>query len=172
MTTSGRTTTLERYDRGLGDAVRDRVGARRRLADLFAIAADVMSPAYRVLVVTLILWRPTRSRGLRALVGAVLAALVAKRLRDEIARPRPGARTEGGLPSRHAAASVAIAAILAERRKGLGLPMALITAIGLMGRITTGDHDPADIISGALLGGTVARLVLRLSGRRAPVAAE
>lgn len=170
MTTAGRTTTLERYDRELGDAVRDSVGARRRLAELFAIAAEVMSPAYRVLVLSLILWRPTRARGVQALAGAVVAALIAKRLRDEIARPRPGTRTEGGLPSRHAAAAVAIAVILAERRKGLGLPMAVVTAIGLMGRITTGDHDPADIISGALLGGTVARLVLRVSRRHGPTA--
>ncbi len=168
MTSPGLNATLDRYDRDLGGRLRVRVGARRQMAGLFGLAADVMSPAYRVLVLTLILWRPTRARGLRALVASVLAALIAKRLRDAIRRPRPGCRPEGGLPSRHAAAAAAIAVVVSERRAGLGLPMALITAVGLVGRVTTGDHDPADVISGAVLGGIVARGVVWITaGRRA-----
>jgi hypothetical protein len=171
MSAEGLNTTLERYDRGLGDAARRRIGARRGLSDALGIAADVMSPAYRVAVLTLILWRPTRARGIRALAAAVAAALIAKRLRDAIARPRPGARTEGGLPSRHAAASVAIAAVVARRRAGVGVVVAFVTALGLLGRVTTGDHDPADVVSGALLGGLVARVVLWATERsRAPEA--
>ena len=44
--------------------------------------------------------------------------------------------------------------------------MAVITAIGLSGRISTGDHDPADVVAGALLGGVVARVVARLGRSR------
>jgi membrane-associated phospholipid phosphatase len=172
MTSLGLNATLDRYDRELGESLRGQVGARRRLAEVCGLAAGVMSPAYRILVLTLILWRPTRARGLRALAAAVLAASIAKRLRDTIRRPRPGTRPGGGLPSRHAAASVAIAAVLTERRTGLGLPMALITAIGLLGRVATGDHDPGDVIAGVVLGGIVARVMIRITGRRRANAAD
>jgi membrane-associated phospholipid phosphatase len=158
--------TIDRLDRELGARLRDRVAARPRVARALAIAADVMSPAYRVIVVVLILWRPTRMRGVRALIAAASAALIAKRMRDAIDRPRPGLRAEGGLPSRHAAAAVAIAGIVAERRRALGLPMAAITAVGLTGRISSGDHDPVDVVAGALLGGIVARVVGRLGRSR------
>lgn len=157
---------ISRLDRKLGASLRSRLAGRGRIARFLAVAAGVMSPVYRVMVLALILWRPTRMRGVRALIGAVAAALIARRMRDEIDRPRPGARPEGGLPSRHAAAAVAIAGIIAERRRGLGLPMAVITAIGLSGRISTGDHDPADVVAGALLGGVVARVVARLGRSR------
>jgi len=158
--------TFDRLDREVGARLRSRIAGRGRVARTLAVAGGVMSPVYRVLVLVLILWRPTRTRGVRALVAAASAALIARRLRDEIARPRPGVRPEGGMPSRHAAAAVAIAGIVAERRRGLGLPMGVITAIGLTGRISTGDHDPADVIAGALLGGIVARVVARLGRPR------
>jgi membrane-associated phospholipid phosphatase len=158
--------TFNRLDRELGASLRTRVAGRRRTARSLAIAAAAMSPVYRVVVVALILWRPTRMRGVRALVAAAFAALIARRMRNQLARPRPGARPEGGMPSRHAAAAVAIAGIVAERRPGLGLPMAVITAVGLTGRISTGDHDPADVLAGALLGGVVAGVVARVSRGR------
>jgi len=164
--------TFDRFDRELGTRLRERVADRSRLARTLALAADVMSPLYRLVVLVLILWRPTRVRGLRALVAAVAAALIAKRMRDGIARQRPGLRTDGGLPSRHAAAAVAIAGIVAQRRRALGLPMAAITAVGLMGRISSGDHDPVDIIAGAVLGGVVARVVGGLGRTRSADAAD
>jgi len=157
--------TFDRLDRELGARLRGRLGGRGCLARTLALAADAMSPLYRFAVLVLILWRPTRVRGVRALVAAVVAALIAKRIREGVARPRPGVRVEGGLPSRHAAAAVAIAGVIAERRRGLALPVAVITAVGLAGRITTGDHDPADVVAGAVLGGVVASVVARV-GRR------
>jgi len=166
MTNPDAQAPFDRYDRRLGAFLRARLNARASVARVLAGAANTMSPAFRVLVAILILWRPTRRRGLRALVAAVLAALLAKRLRDDIARPRPGARIEGGMPSRHAAAAVAIASVLADRRRGTGLPLAVITALGLAGRLSTGEHDPADLVAGALLGRGVARLVTRISAPR------
>ncbi len=158
--------TLDRLDRALGARLRDRLAGRSRVGRALAIAADAMSPLYRFVVLVLILWRPTRVRGVRALVAAVSAALIAKRMREAIARPRPGQRAEGGLPSRHAAAAVAITGIVAQRRRGLGLPMAAITAFGLMGRISSGDHEPADVVAGAVVGGLVARVVGRVGRSR------
>ncbi len=160
--------TINRLDRELGARMRGRVARRGRFARTLAVAGGVMSPLYRIMVLALILWRPTRMRGIRALIGAVAAAMIARRMRDGIARPRPGVRAEGGLPSRHAAAAVAIAGIVAERRRRLSLPMAVITAIGLSGRISTGDHDPADVVAGAVLGGVVARVVARVGRSRSP----
>jgi membrane-associated phospholipid phosphatase len=168
MLTRGLQTTLGRYDRELGASLREQVSTRQRVHTTFGLAADVMSPAYRFVVLLLIVWRPTRAQGLRALIAAALAALIAKRIRDELARPRPGARSDGGLPSRHAAAAVAIATVLADHRPRLGLPMAMVTAFGLMGRISTGDHDPADVLAGALLGAVIGRVVLLVPGVRRP----
>jgi len=163
--------TINRLDRELGARMRGRVARRGRIARTLAVAGGTMSPLYRIMILALILWRPTRMRGIRALIGAVAAAMIARRMRDGIARPRPGGRAEGGLPSRHAAAAVAIAGIVAERRRRLGLPMAVITAIGLSGRISTGDHDPADVVAGAVLGGVVARVVARMGRSRSPAPA-
>lgn len=159
---------FNRYDRKLGAALRAHVNARPSVARALAGAAQAMSPAYRVLVAIMIVWRPTRMRGVRALIAAVIAALLAKRLRDGIARPRPGDRTDGAMPSRHAAAAVAIASVLADRRRGVGPPLAIVTALGLVGRISTGDHDPADLVAGALIGRGVAGLVVRVAAPRAP----
>jgi len=61
---------------------------------------------------------------------------------------------------------LAIAGIVAERRRALGLPVAAITAVGLMGRISSGDHDPGDVVAGAILGGIVARVVGGVGRRR------
>ncbi len=160
---------FNRYDRALGAALRTRLNARPSVARTLDGAAQAMSPAFRVLVAIMILWRPTRMRGVQALIAAVIAALLAKRLRDDIARPRPGERSEGSMPSRHAAAAVAIASVLADRHRGVGLPLATATAVGLMGRISTGDHDPADLVAGALIGRGVAGLVVRVG---APSAAR
>src|SRR5271157_826280 len=164
--------TIDRFDRELGACLRECVADRSRLARTLALAADAMAPVYRLVVLVLILWRPTRGRGLRALVAAVAAALIAKRIRDGVARPRPGLRSGGGLPSRHAAAAVAIAGIVAQRRRALALPMAAITAVGLMGRISSGDHDPVDVVAGAVLGGVVARVVGELAPTRSADAAD
>ena len=55
--------TLDRLDRELGARLRDRLAGRSRVGRALAIAADVMSPLYRFVVLVLILWRPTRMRG-------------------------------------------------------------------------------------------------------------
>jgi undecaprenyl-diphosphatase len=131
------------------------------------LAAGVMSPAFRLIVASLIV-RPGRRRaGLEALAAGVLAAMSARALRDCLGRPRPGSRQDGGLPSRHAAAAVAIARAVGRHQPRAGDALALAATIGLLGRVAARHHDPADIAAGALLGAGADRAVARLAGRLA-----
>lgn len=155
--------TFDRVDREIGRSVRALSSTHPPLDECFSVASNAMSPAYRIAVALLIVWRPTRRRGIEALIAAGLATLLSTQLRDAIDRPRPGERHEGGLPSRHAAAAVAIATVCGARSRGRTGLLGLITSVGLLGRVTTGNHDPADIVSGAILGGVIARIVIALS---------
>ncbi len=151
--------TFNRVDRELGRSVRALSATHPPFDECFSVASNVMSPSYRIVVALLILWRPTRARGIEALIAAVLSTVISTQLRNAIDRPRPGIRHDAGLPSRHAAAAVAIATVLSSRSRGRTGVLGLITTIGLIGRVTTGNHDPADIVCGAVLGGAVARIV-------------
>ena len=87
------------------------------------------------------------------------AAVLARGLRDGIGRPRPGAREEGGFPSRHAAAAAAITAMALSRKPALGLLLGGVAVVGLTARVASAEHEPADIAAGALLGLAVAHVV-------------
>lgn len=123
------------------------------------VAARAMSPAFRALVAALVVAPPTRWVGLRALASSVAAAHVAGALRRRIGRRRPGPRREGGLPSKHAAASVAIARSVTTVRPGAGVVLWPVVVVGLAGRVLPRDHDPADLVAGAATGWAVARAV-------------
>lgn len=122
-------------------------------------SARVMAPAFRGLVVVMIARRRTRRAGIAALAASLVAADVARRARDAIGRPRPGLRAEGGMPSRHAAAGTAITVAVSRRHPAMAAPLWAANAVGLAGRVHTGEHHAADILAGAALGGVVARLV-------------
>ncbi len=116
------------------------------------LAGDALAPAFEGLVAGLLVRRAVRRSGIEALAAGVLAAGAARVARDRVARPRPGTRTEGGLPSRHAAAAVAITRVVSRRHPRLRPWLVAAVAAGLIGRVVTGDHDPADIAAGAALG--------------------
>lgn len=152
-----------RADRRLGAAVR-RVARRTPGAESAASRTAVaMSPAFRVVVALLISSRRTRRTGLRALAAAVAAAMTARVLRDALGRPRPGPREEGGFPSRHAAASVAIAATVARDLPRAGTALAAAAGVGGLARVAHGDHEPADIAAGAVLGLLTGAVVARVA---------
>lgn len=111
-----------------------------------------MSPAFRIAVAALILRPSSRRAGIEALAAGVGAALAARALRDRLGRPRPGERTEGGFPSRHAAASAAIAGAVARRDRRLGGALALAAGLGGVARVATAEHEPGDIAAGVALG--------------------
>ncbi len=149
-------------DRAAGRAVREVLARHPTLARTAAGASTTMSPAFRVLVGVLIARRRTRRAGLHALASSVAAALTARELRDRIGRPRPGPRTEGGLPSRHAAAAVAIAKAVQRHHPLLGGALWPLVALGLVGRVQTGNHDPADVAAGAITGIAVDGVLARI----------
>lgn len=157
---------LTRLDRRMGDAVRRAARTVPGGPAAARAAAGTLGPAFRVLVAVLIVLRPTRRAGLEALAAGVAAALAARVLRDRVARPRPGARAEGGFPSRHAAAATAIATTAGRGHPGLGRALRVAAALGLTGRVASAEHEPADIAAGAALGLVAARAVERVSRDR------
>jgi undecaprenyl-diphosphatase len=128
--------------------------------------ARTLSPAFRALVAVMVLVPRTRATGTRAGIAAVAAALLARGLRDSIGRRRPGDRAEGGFPSRHAAAAVAIAHTAGRRDPRLGAALGAVALAGLVGRVACAEHEPGDILAGAALGVAVGEAVTRaLPGR-------
>ncbi|WP_217921725.1 phosphatase PAP2 family protein [Miltoncostaea oceani] len=155
--------TLTRIDRRLGAGVRRASAATPGAPAAARALAAGMSPAFRVVVAAMVLRRPTRAAGLRALAAGAGASLVARALRDRLGRRRPGARADGGFPSRHAAASVAIAAAAGRDHARIGSGLAVATAAGLLARVADAEHEPADIVAGAALGLLAAHLVERIA---------
>lgn len=154
---------LTRIDRRLGAGVRRASAATPGGPGLARALAAAMSPAFRVAVAVMILRRPTRVAGLRALAAGAGASLVARAVRDRLGRPRPGARSEGGFPSRHAAASVAIAVAAGRDHRRAGTALAVAAVAGLAARVADAEHEPADIVAGAAVGMLAARLVERIA---------
>ena len=140
------------FDRRLGQAIRTAVASLPGGAVVARAAAESMAPAFEGIVVAMLTRPGLRRSGVVAGAAAVCAATSARVARDAIGRPRPGERPDGGLPSRHAAAAVAITCAVVRRHRGLGRVLGVAAAVGLLGRIATGDHDPADIAAGALVG--------------------
>lgn len=140
------------FDRWVGHAIRARVAAVPGGTRVGRLAGDALAPAFQGLVAAMLTRPALRRNGTEALAAGVLAAGAARVARDRIARPRPGVRPEGGLPSRHAAAAVAITQVVSRRHPRLRPWLVLAAAAGLIGRVVTGDHDPADIAAGAAVG--------------------
>jgi membrane-associated phospholipid phosphatase len=154
---------LAAADRRLGRAVRERIGRRPRLDRAARVSGSVLAPVFELLIMALVAERPTRAAGLRAGASAVAGAAAAKALRDVIGRPRPGTRSEGGFPSRHAAAASAIARSVAHSNRYAGRALGAVAAIGLIGRVVSAEHDPADIVAGVIVGCTAAGAINAVS---------
>lgn len=155
---------LTRIDRRAGAGVRHAVAGLPGGRAAAAVAARALSPGFRVVVAVMIARAGSRRAGLEALAAGVAAATAARLLRDRLARRRPGARADGGFPSRHAAAAVAICGAAARRHPGLGRALAAAAVVGLAARVASAQHDPADIAAGAALGLAADRALHRLAG--------
>jgi undecaprenyl-diphosphatase len=166
MPSTDLTSAVVRADRRVGALARQRVGAVRGGPEVARLVADATAPAFQVLVGLLIVLPGSRITGLRALAAGGAAATIARVARESIDRPRPGARADGGFPSRHASTATAIALVVARDRPVIG-GLALVTAAaGLAARVASADHDPLDIAAGAGLGAVVARVMRRRRRRR------
>jgi membrane-associated phospholipid phosphatase len=157
---------LSRRDRQAGAALRRTVARSPALVRAARIIAGAMSPGFRTVVVGLVATRRTRGTGLVALAASVASALIAKVLRDRLGRARPGARTEAGFPSRHSAASVAIAVVVSERHPMAGQVLGVAAIVGMAARVATAEHEPGDVLCGAAVGGAVATAIARAAFRR------
>ena len=155
---------LLQLDRHLGLTVRRLVGTLSWGPSAARVTARLMSPAFRAAVAVMILRRRTRATGLRCLAAGVTAGVTARLLRDRLRRPRPGDRADGGLPSRHAAASAAIARTAAAGAPRAGRAMAVGAVVGMAARVAAAEHDPADVAAGAALGLASARAVALVAG--------
>ena len=154
-------TGLGSFDRRLGRRMRDALAVLPGGTRAGRVASESLAPAFEALVVALLTRPGARRAGLETLLSGAAASTVARLARDAIARPRPGPRPEGGFPSRHAAAAVAIAGAATRHHPRLRPWLAAAIVAGLAGRVATGDHEPSDIVAGAVLGWSVDRLVAR-----------
>jgi hypothetical protein len=155
---------LTRIDRRAGARLRAAVARVPGGTPAARLAAGALSPGFRLAVALMIARGGSRRAGLEALAAGAGAALAARLLRDRLARRRPGPRGEGGFPSRHAAASAAIARSTWRHHQGLGRVLATAAVVGLTARIASAEHDPADIAAGAALGLAADRALERLVG--------
>jgi undecaprenyl-diphosphatase len=121
-------------------------------------------------------WLLKRSALYRAGFESVLAhgaaALIVQVLKHLIGRPRPRMMHNGGFqfgpsletgldsfPSGHAAASFAVATVLAKHFPGLAWPLYGAAAVVAVSRIVRGSHFPTDVAAGLVLGVLVGAVV-------------
>lgn len=106
-----------------------------------------------------------RRAGLESLIAHAAVALTAQALKHLIGRPRPrmthgggfqfGPSWETGLdsfPSGHAAASFAVAAVLARRFPRAGWLLYGAASVVALSRVARGSHFPTDVLAGVGLG--------------------
>lgn len=145
-------------DRQAGAALRRRADAAR-MRPFAVTASESLAPIFELTVAAMIALPSTRRDGVQALASGALAATGAKLLRDRINRRRPGPRSEGGFPSRHAAAAVAIARSSYRSGGPAAAALGIIALGGLAGRVLSAAHEPADIAGGAALGWASDRII-------------
>jgi membrane-associated phospholipid phosphatase len=156
---------LSSIDRRAGRILRSAAARAPGMPRAAKVSADLMSPAFRLVVASLIATPARRREGFEALAAGVIAAQAARAARDRLGRARPGPRSDAGFPSRHAAAAAAIAQSVGRHHPRAGVVLAAAATVGLIGRAITGQHDPADLAAGALLGAGVGLVVATAAGR-------
>ena len=113
-----------------------------------------------------------RRAGLESLIAHAAAALTTQALKHLIGRPRPRMTHGGGFqfgpswdagldsfPSGHAAASFAVAAVLARRFPRAGWFLYGVASFVALSRVMRGSHFPTDVLAGVGLFGVMAYLV-------------
>jgi len=81
--------------------------------------------------------------------------------------PRPSGR-DGGFPSGHTAAHVCLAMLLSESSPALAPLWYLWAGLMAWSRVAAGSHYAYQVLAGALLGGLVGSIVLRVARSRTP----
>ncbi len=168
-----------RLDLSLFERINGLAGHYRLVDDLFVDLARFGPYLLAAAFVVFWLWpAPARVRAQRLLGGilAVLAALLALGANQLLGRlwyrPRPfvghSARLllpgshDPSFPSDHAAFAFAVAVMVLMVSRRLGLAALLLAALAAFARVYVGEHYPADVLAGALVGGVAALLVWRV----------
>ena len=115
--------------------------------------------------------------GLSSVIVNVILKLAAKRSRpqrDEVGVPierHVPMPQSGSFPSGHAATGFAFAAAVGRTHPTAAIPLRLLASLVAYSRVHTGVHYPGDVITGALIGTTIAECVAQagsLLDRRTP----
>lgn len=167
-------------DRALGHLLNAAAARHDWLGDPLELWAGASAPAFALLVAALLAWGawrrgPALRAGLLAGAAAAVSVGLAAAVSRLIDRPRPFAAHPGqfralvghaadpGFPSDHATAAFAIAVAVLTVHRRLGLAALAGAALLAVARVAIGVHYPADVLAGALLGGTVAWGLHRLT---------
>jgi undecaprenyl-diphosphatase len=103
-------------------------------------------------------------------VNVAMKPLGRRRRPDVIASGVPLARhvrmpLSHSFPSGHAASAFAFASGVAASWRAPAVPLRALAALVGYSRVHTGVHYPADVVAGALVGVTLARVTTRLAAR-------
>jgi undecaprenyl-diphosphatase len=105
------------------------------------------------------------------IVNLALKPLGGRRRPDRVAQEVPLARQtrmpiSTAFPSGHAASGFAFATGVGHVLAGAGIPLQGLAAAVAYSRVHTGVHYPADVVAGALIGSSLARLTAQALDRR------
>jgi membrane-associated phospholipid phosphatase len=103
-----------------------------------------------------------------SVVSLASGQIVCGLLKAGVNRDRPEGETDSrwnsSFPSGHAAGAFSLAAIFSSRYPHLRIPLYILaTAVGIS-RIYCGRHYPSDVLIGAVIGYSAARMTLRYDG--------
>jgi hypothetical protein len=125
----------------------------------------------------LLAWPTGRRAGLESLIAHALVGLIVQAMKHVIGRPRPrfahgdngfylGPSFDVGLdsfPSGHAAATFAVASVLAKHFPGSRSLFYAMAALIAVSRVTRGSHFPTDVTAGVIVGILTGFLVSHLT---------
>lgn len=116
-----------------------------------------------------------RTYGVILLITLLITSLIGEGLlKHLIMRPRPFQVNEAlnvlitkptsySFPSGHSASSVAAATVIFQADKKLGIGAIVLAFLICLSRIIVGVHYPTDVLGGALLGFTLAVIIIKFS---------
>ena len=106
-----------------------------------------------------------------ALAAAGATAIVTFGLKPAVNRDRPDGpsdRTNSSFPSGHATGAFAIATVFSHEYPRLAIPCYLLASGVALSRVYLGRHYPSDVLFGAVLGWSAAKLALKFRDQIVP----
>lgn len=157
------------------------LSADKNLFLLFSFLADKLAYILALLAIIMWFWVKPKELTRKALVLAGVALVASRGILVEIIRhfyhrPRPFIAhdvtylfkkiDEASFPSGHASAMFAIAIVIYMYNKKWGTWMFVMAILTGVSRVIVGEHYPADIVAGTILGLLVGWLTVKLLDKR------